>query len=115
MVESIIFRNAKGMELSTLPLLSDGNIISIEIIIDKKELTGDLGIDLVLTTHNTDSNEYIYHSSTELPLVRREGSELYFKLDYAMTESGSYNYAFRMFPKHEDMAHRMDFSYVKWI
>lgn len=114
-VESITFKNANGLELSAFPLLSDGNTITIEIILDKKDLKSDPGIDFVLTTHNAEKNEYVYHSSHEIPLTRKEGTKLHYKTAYLMTESGSFSYAFRMFPKHAEMSHRMDFAYVKWI
>jgi len=32
-----------------------------------------------------------------------------------MNRAGNFRYAFRMFPKNEDLPHRQDFCYVRWI
>ena len=30
-------------------------------------------------------------------------------------QPGSFNYSFRLFPKNENLAHRQDFKYIRWI
>ena len=51
----------------------------------------------------------------EMKLVKEEGTKLYFKLEDRVSRSGTFKYAFRMFPSNKDLAHRQDFCYVRWF
>ncbi len=42
------------------------------------------------------------------------GKALY-SVDVPVVNAGTFNYGFRVFPKHELMPHRQDFPLVKWI
>lgn len=114
-VDSIRITDKKGKELQQSPLLADGNAVVIEIVLDKKGMKGELGIDLVLTWLDIPKNEYHFYSSEEIPLVRKEGSKLFYRYEYTVKQSGGFNYSYRIFPKHSEMSHRMDFPAVKWI
>ena len=37
------------------------------------------------------------------------------QLDYQLNRAGSFKYGFRMYPKNEDLPHRQDFCFVRWI
>lgn len=114
-VESIRVTDKNGKELPQSPLLTEGNTIFIEIILDKQVMKGDLGVDFVLSYFDIPQNEYIFCSSQEIPLVKEEGSRLFYRSEYTMGKSGGFNYSYRIFPKHIHMSHRMDFPSVKWI
>lgn len=114
-VESIHIFDQDGKEQIQSPLLTDGNTIVIEIMLDKKNMKGSLGIDFVLSKFDISKNEYIYHSSQEMSLMKEEAGKLFFRYEYTAKESGSFNYSYRIFPKSDLMSHRMDFPIVKWI
>lgn len=114
-VESVTIKNKDGELIPEAPLCLNGEQISIEVILDKKGMSGDLGIDFVLTTYDIKKQEHIYISTLEIPQVGSVGSKLYFYLEFNLKKSGIFNYSYRIYPKHPDMAHRMDFAYVKWI
>lgn len=114
-VNSIRITNKEGKELPQSSLLTEGNALVIEIVLDKKEMKGDLGIDFVLSWFDIPENKHIFHSSQEIPLIKKEGSTLFYRLEYTMQQSGKFSYSYRVFPKHAFMAHRMDFPSVKWI
>jgi len=40
---------------------------------------------------------------------------LFFNLEFQLNMAGTFKYGFRMFPKNEDLPHRQDFCYVRWI
>ncbi len=53
--------------------------------------------------------------SREMPMVKVEGSSAHFAVEIPPFQAGAYNYAFRIFPKHELMPHRQDLCLLKWV
>jgi len=47
--------------------------------------------------------------------VKTDGSKLYFNIEKQLNMAGTFKYGFRMFPKNEDLPHRQDFCFVRWI
>lgn len=86
-----------------------------EIVIDKKDLMGDLGVECVVVSHDTMNNEPQFVESYEFDLVKKEGSLLYFESRKALHDPGTYQYGLRVYPKNPDLPHKMDFAYVRWI
>jgi starch phosphorylase len=92
-----------------------GEDYPLEVVIDTKGLNDKgIGIELVVVKKDK-NNKDLLHDVEELNLVRTEGSKMYFSMEYQMNLAGSFKYAFRMFPKNEDLPHRQDFCYVRWI
>jgi len=92
-----------------------GEGTTLEVVIDTKDLNSNgIGVELVITRLSKTNQEQLYDVE-ELNLVRTEGSQLFFSLDYIMNRSGSFRFAYRMFPKNEDLPHRQDFCYVRWF
>lgn len=92
-----------------------GQGTTVEVVIDTKGMSSKgIGVELVIT-HLLKTNKEQLYDVEELTLVRTEGSRLFFSLDYVMNRAGSFRYAFRMFPKNEDLPHRQDFCYVRWL
>lgn len=91
-----------------------GDRYTVEAIIDTKALNDKgIGVDFV-SIFNAENNETL-DDVKEMELYKTEGTKLYFRLEDRITRAGAYKYAFRMFPKHKDMAHRQDFCYVRWF
>ncbi len=98
---------------STNPEVGDKYVFSV--ILDVKDLNDThIGIDLI-TTEKGVNNEDKLKERKEMELYNVEGSKLYFKLDNKIQRAGTIKYAFRMYPKNPDLAHRMDFCYVRWF
>ena len=92
-----------------------GKSYSIDIVLDVKNLDDNgIGTELVVT-YIDEKNRMRILETKELQLVKREGSRLFYSAEYQTNHSGSYKYAFRMFPKNEMLPHRMDFCYVRWF
>lgn len=92
-----------------------GEDYPLEVVIDTKGLNDKgIGVELVVVKKDK-NNKDLLHDVEELNLVRTDGSKMYFSMDYQMNLAGSFKYAFRMFPKNEDLPHRQDFCYVRWI
>lgn len=92
-----------------------GENYPISIGIDTKNLNDSgIGVEMVIT--EMDSNNKVQLADVEeLELVKTDGSKLYFSLNYSLNETGTFKYAFRMFPKNNDLPHRQDFCYVRWL
>lgn len=104
-----------GQPINPQYLFNEGDEVIIDIIIDKKDMIGDLGIDCVVAEFDNDKNEDVFVDSFELNLVNKEGSKLHFQFAGSTRASGTYKIAYRVFPKNELLPHRMDFAYVRWI
>jgi starch phosphorylase len=92
-----------------------GEDYNINIVIDVKGINDKgIGIELVATKLSINNVDTLYDVD-ELKLVKTEGSKLYFNLSYQLNRAGSFKYGFRMFPKNEDLPHRQDFCFVRWI
>lgn len=108
-------KNLNDISTSSTVICSEGDNLKIEIVLDKKDMIGNLGIDCVLLKYDTDNNVDKFVESLPFNLVKQEGSKLYFKLDAVARITGSSKFAYRVYPVHPDMAHRQDFAYVRWI
>ncbi len=75
----------------------------------------DIGVELVVTYHDDQKNEDHILDTDEFEIVKTEGTRLTFQLEYRLTKAGSFRYGFRMFPKNEELPHRQDFNYVRWL
>lgn len=88
---------------------------SIEVTLNTNNLNDKgIGVELVVT-YIDDNNKTMLADVEELKLVQTEGTKLKFELTYKLNRAGTFRYAFRMFPKNENLPHRMDFCYVRWF
>lgn len=90
-------------------------VYHMNIVIDIKDIKDKgIGVELVVTKPDK-NNQFRLHDLEEFKLVKTEGSLLYFSLDYQLNRAGLFQFGFRMFPKNEDLPHRQDFCYVRWL
>ncbi len=100
---------------STEKPLMLGESFKAEIQISLNELSGiDLGIEVLFGQKENDEVKkpmFIFEMTVE-----KSGNDLLtFKCDIPANTAGVYDYAFRMYPKNNDLPHRQDFSLVRWI
>ena len=86
--------------------------INVAIDVDGLNDSG-ISVELVVVNIGEDNALQLYETK-ELDLVKQEGNKLFFHVDYSLNQAGSFKYAFRIFPKNEELPHRQDFCYVKW-
>jgi phosphorylase/glycogen(starch) synthase len=53
--------------------------------------------------------------SKEMPLIKTKDKTATYAVEIPPFQAGSYNYAFRIFPKNDLIPHRQDFCMVKWV
>ena len=73
-----------------------------------------LGVEMVVMRTSIHNNDKLYEV-VPLNLKKVEGSRMLFETEHQLNYAGGMKFAFRMYPKHELLPHRMDFAYVKWI
>ena len=92
-----------------------GSEIYGRVVIDKKDLKCDIALECVIVDHDNMNKEPLFIESFEFDLVRTEGSLLYFETGKCLNDPGTHQYGLRAYPKNQDLPHRTDFAYVKWI
>ncbi len=97
---------AKGMEV--------GEDFHIQVMLDKKAMKGDLGIEVVSIGNDAITNKERIRV-VPMNLVKQEGSRLFFEADVKASETGHFRFNDRIYPNNKDLPHRMDFAFVKWI
>ena len=94
--------------------MSAGEKYNVSIKVDEKGLDNAVAIELVVLDTDVKGRETVF-ATYPLDVVQREGNIFTFGAEIAPTNAGAFKIAFRMYPKHEELPHRMDFAYVKWF
>ncbi|MDR2627970.1 MAG: alpha-glucan family phosphorylase [Dysgonamonadaceae bacterium] len=92
-----------------------GEKVSFEVVLDRKEMKGMLGVELVDTIFNADHNGQEISKVFDFDLVKTDGSKLYFSTIITSRKTGNHKIGIRVYPKNPDLPHRMDFAYVRWL
>ncbi len=74
----------------------------------------DIGVELLLASQIEKGHDVKIAGKFELQVVSTEGSKVVYAVEAPMEHTGSYDIALRVFPKNENLPHRMDFALVKW-
>ncbi|MDR1380647.1 MAG: alpha-glucan family phosphorylase [Tannerella sp.] len=92
-----------------------GEEYTVEIVINRKDLRSRLGVDLVYTRDNPENHRTEFVLSETFQLVREDGPRLFFELKRTAQELGHLKAGFRIYPCNDNLPHRMDFAYVRWV
>lgn len=91
-----------------------GKKYSMRYVIDEQGLNDAVGLEFVSVKTDRNGEERIFNVR-EFKMVGHEGNLYTFELEFEPDVAGSFNGCVRMFPKHEMLAHRQAFCYVKWL
>jgi len=95
--------------------MSLGDKFNVEIQVNTNHIPAqNIGIDIVIRKTKDDGEKEISHVE-ELKLINNSGTKATYSSNITLNMSGVYNFAFRIFPKAEFLAHRQDFNLVKWV
>lgn len=93
-----------------------GHKYPVKVEVDLKGLTCcDVGCELVITETENGGQEKIVATLEFEAEQCEEGTICLFKHVIKPDHPGSFSYSFRLFAKNENLAHRQDFRFVKWI
>jgi starch phosphorylase len=92
-----------------------GQKYTLDLVIDRHDLKGMLGAEIVMTKFNQATNTEEITKVEKFRLVKEEGSKLHFRLELSPEESGAHKMGCRIYPENPVLPHRMDFAFVRWI
>ncbi|MDC7149101.1 alpha-glucan family phosphorylase [Parabacteroides johnsonii] len=92
-----------------------GKEYKFDLVIDRHELKGMLGVEMVVTKENPDNHQLELLATEQFKLIKEEGSKLFFELKTTPSEAGLHKMGFRVYPVNKELPHRMDFAFVRWI
>lgn len=92
-----------------------GNEYPIRVSVDMDGLSNkEVGLELVVTENGQNGIAKIFEI-IEFESDNCDGPNCNYCLKIKPDHPGSFNYSFRLFPKNENLAHRQDFKYIRWI
>ncbi len=92
-----------------------GQEYPVNITVDLKGLSSDeIGVELMITENGTDKPAKIVEILEFIP-ENCEGTVCVYTNKIKPNHPGAFNYSFRLFAKNENLPHRQDFKYVRWI
>lgn len=99
---------------SALSAAETGKEYTLRYVIDEQGLNGAVGLELVSIKTDKNGEEHIF-SKREFKMVGREGNNYTFEATFEPDVAGAFKSCVRMYPKNENLVHREDFCYVKWL
>ncbi|MRT94413.1 alpha-glucan family phosphorylase [Ancylomarina sp. 16SWW S1-10-2] len=91
------------------------DIYHIEVVLDLKELIDDsICVELVLRS-STDPKNLGKIETRKLVLDKKVNSLAFYKLNLPLSDAGVFDFGLRMYADNENLQHRQDFCYVRWI
>uniref|UniRef100_A0AB33JAI3 Glycosyltransferase family 1 protein n=1 Tax=Prevotella sp. GTC17259 TaxID=3236795 RepID=A0AB33JAI3_9BACT len=88
---------------------------TIKYVIDEQGLNDAVGLELVILKNSQNSDEQEIYGVHEFKMVGHEGNLYTFEATVEPSDAGAFRTCVRMYPKHEQLPHRQDFCYVKWL
>jgi glucan phosphorylase len=93
-----------------------GNSYSGKVRLDLGALHPDeVGVEMVHTKSASGIRGDKFRGTEEFKCTLHEGTEAEYTFFQDVDETGVFDVGFRIFPKHKDLPHRMDFPLVRWI
>ena len=99
---------------SALSAAETGKQYTLRYVIDEQGLNDAVGLELVSIKTDKNGEEHIF-SKREFKMVGREGNNYTFEATFEPDVAGAFKSCVRMYPKNENLVHREDFCYVKWL
>ena len=99
---------------SALSAAETGKEYTLRYVIDEQGLNDAVGLELISIKTDKNGEDHIF-SKREFKMVGREGNNYTFEATFEPDVAGAFKSCVRMYPKNENLVHREDFCYVKWL
>ena len=99
---------------SALSAAETGKEYTLRYVIDEQGLNDAIGLELVSIKTDKNGEDHIF-SKREFKMVGRDGNNYTFEATFEPDVAGAFKSCVRMYPKNENLVHREDFCYVKWL
>ena len=92
-----------------------GQHYPVKVYLDLKGLScNEVGVELVIAENENDQPKRIVEAF-ELEAESCDGNFCCYSHQLNPNNPGAFNYGFRIFPRNENLPHRQDFRYVRWL
>lgn len=99
---------------SALSAAETGKEYTLRYVIDEQGLNDAVGLEFISIKTDKNGEDHIF-SKREFKMVGREGNNYTFEATFEPDVAGAFKSCVRMYPKNENLVHREDFCYVKWL
>ena len=83
------------------------------IVIDTNGIGRDLHVEQV--AYRAEGGEEILSSTSQFEVVKEEGNIITYSLKGTIKNAGVFRFGYRIYPYNNELPHRQDFAYVRWI
>ena len=93
-----------------------GKVYTGKVTLDLDGLSPDeIGVEMVHAMGVTENGEAKYRGSQVFECTRVDGNIAEYTFEQEVNDTGVFDIGFRIYPRHADLPHRMDFPLVRWI
>ena len=93
-----------------------GKIYTGKVILDLDGLSADeIGVEMVHAKGVDGNGEALFRGTQKFECTKVDGSIAEYTFEQEVNETGVFDIGFRIYPRHENLPHRMDFPLVRWI
>ena len=93
-----------------------GRVYTGKVTLDLDGLSADeIGVEMVHAKGANENGEAKFRGTQEFECTRVEGNIAEYTFEQEVNETGVFDIGFRIYPRHVDLPHRMDFPLVRWI
>ena len=91
-----------------------GETYNVKYVIDEQGLDDAVGLEVVVVSTDKNGEEHVYNKHP-FKMTGKEGNLYTFEANIEAARAGSFKTGMRMYPKNNNLPHRQDFCYIKWL
>ena len=91
-----------------------GETYNVKYVIDEQGLDDAVGLVVVVVSTDKNGEEHVYNKHP-FKMTGKEGNLYTFEANIEAARAGSFKTGVRMYPKNNNLPHRQDFCYIKWL
>lgn len=91
-----------------------GETYNVKYVIDEQGLDDAVGLEVVVVSTDKNGEEHVYNKHP-FKMTGKEGNLYTFEANIEAARAGSFKTGVRMYPKNNNLPHRQDFCYIKWL
>ena len=91
-----------------------GETYNVKYVIDEQGLDDAVGLEVVVVSTDKNGEEHVYNKHP-FKMTGKEGNLYTFEANIEAARAGFFKTGVRMYPKNNNLPHRQDFCYIKWL
>ena len=91
-----------------------GETYNVKYVIDEQGLDDAIGLEVVVVSTDKNGEEHVYNKHP-FKMTGKQGNLYTFEANIEAARAGSFKTGVRMYPKNNNLPHRQDFCYIKWL